>query len=84
MEYASMTEQDYVLLCVGAELKSQQNVKIHRATWWYSYIGSHVDPKSLPKSITDFMPLDGDNQSSIEPITIERLQEIDKLFRGLS
>lgn len=29
---------------------------------WYSLIGSHYDPKKLPKSITQFMSLDIDKK----------------------
>lgn len=46
--------------------------RIERLEWlkiremsWASIIGSHYDPKKLPKSKNLFMPLDGDKSVSI-------------------
>jgi hypothetical protein len=44
---------------------------------WYSYVGSHVDPKKLPSSITSFMPIDTDKkQNVISEAHIKRFKEV--------
>lgn len=36
-----------------------------RLICWYSMIGSHMDPKKMPKSIQGFMSLDLDKKQNI-------------------
>lgn len=32
---------------------------------WYSMVGSHMDPKKMPKSLTGFISLDSDKKQNI-------------------
>ena len=77
-----MTEQDYVLLCIGAQEKQLNDMKVVRFLAWNSYIGPHVNPETMYRSITQFMDL-GD-KVELQPIPKEVLIQWDKQFRGLA
>lgn len=79
-----MTEQDYVLLCIGAKEKSLHDMQKLRLQAWYSYIAPHVDGKKIPRSMVQFMPLGDDEIPTLEPIPKELLVQWDQQFRGLA
>jgi len=79
-----MTEQDYVLFCIGAKEKELNELRKVRLQAWYSYVAPHVDGAKIPKTIVQFMPLGDDEISVIDPIPKEYLIEWDKKFRGLA
>ena len=42
---------------------------------WASTIGPHLDPKKLPKSKNEFMPIDGEKSGPTEAM-IQRMKEV--------
>lgn len=78
-----MTEQDYVLFCIGMRDKELNELRKVRFLAWNSYIGPHQDTAKMHRSIVQFFPI-GDEKIEIEPIPHDILIEWDKKFRALA
>ena len=77
-----MTYYDYTLMCIGQKDAELDEMRKHRSLLWTVYAG-YRDPKKGAKTITDFMPLDGDNIIKVEPPSPERLIELDNSFKSM-
>jgi len=83
LQFAKMTESDYVLLCAGKRDKDLSDLRVSRFIAWSAFIAPRVDGQSSPKTVEAFWPI-GEDKPVLEPIPQEVLIQWDKQFRGLA
>ena len=71
---------EYLLKCYAWERMEREKWRKVRLIAFEARVGSHVDPKTLPRTIEQYMPLDGKKtvsrvpRSEIEALKREREQ----------
>lgn len=75
-----MTEKQYYIFLIGHKMKELKEAKTERQRLWMLFC-SYADPKTAPKSIYDFMPLEGDPEK--RQISSDQIKQADNLFRNL-
>lgn len=81
-EFYGMPWNEYVLKCFAWSRMDRNKWEHTRLNSWYAMVGSHLDYKTLPKSINEFLPLDGkqtktksiEHQQAMEALRRERAE----------
>lgn len=74
-----MTERDYCLYIIGHNDKALEEAKAERFRLWMLY-KSFGDPKLMPKTMQQWMPLKGDNVKSTS--SVEQIIAADNAFKN--
>jgi hypothetical protein len=75
-----MTERAYFLYLIGNRDLELKQAKEERQRLWFQ-LCSFADPKTMPKTIFEFMPLEGDPEK--RQISSAEIMQADQLFRNL-
>ena len=83
-EFYNMAWCEYLIKCYAWSRMEKEKWRHTRMIAYEARIGSHLDPKSLPRTIEQYMPIDGKKtasrvpRSEIEALKREREQILNK------
>lgn len=60
-----MTWAEYLIRVDGWKRVQNRQMYLWRRTWFNTLIGPHLDPKKLPKTENQYMPLDGERNPRV-------------------
>ena len=80
----AMTWAEYLIRVDGWKRSQNRELERLRRTWFNILWGPHVDPKKLPKTENQYLPLDGDGNKpkpKISDYTREKFERAVKEYR---
>lgn len=86
-EFYDMPFCEFLIKSYAFNRMQKERLRHTRLIAWSAQIGSHLDPKKFPKSIEQFMPIDGKRtrrkgiSDEIKSLTQKRMDEYNEAMR---